>query len=83
MNNSFARRAAALMVATAMVVPAVAMASPAHKKGGSHEAELEARLKKLEQEVTDLRDALKTAHADCHVAHKDALTIINDLKSLK
>jgi len=26
---------------------------------------------------------LKTAHADCHVAHKDALTIINDLKSLK
>ena len=64
MNNSFARRAAALMVATAMVVPAVAMASPAHKKAGSHESELEARLKKLEQEVTDLRDALKTAHAD-------------------
>ena len=26
---------------------------------------------------------LKTAHADCHVAHKDGLTVINDLKSLK
>lgn len=58
MGYSFARRAAALLTASALVIPAAAMARPAHQPTA-----LEVRLKKLEQEVEDLRGALKEARA--------------------
>ncbi len=65
MSHGFARHTAALLVATALVAPGMAMARPHHTKPlpSHHEAELEARLARLEQEVTTLRGALKTANA--------------------
>ena len=68
MTDEFARRTTALLVATALVIPGAALARPASQRYGKpslsrHEAELEARLAKLEQEVTDLRGALKAANA--------------------
>lgn len=63
MKSLIARRAAAFMVATALVAPVAATARPAHKAASSREALLESRLLKLEQQVADLRGALEVAQA--------------------
>ena len=71
MTSTFARRSAALMAVTAMVVPVAALARPAHhaaqglahKATSSREAVLETRLIKLEQQMAEMRGALEIAQA--------------------
>ncbi|GMM59628.1 DcaP family trimeric outer membrane transporter [Novosphingobium pituita] len=70
----YLRNTTALLTAAAMVVPTAGMAHPVHHRihrtrrtrdtRDTHEAELEVRLQKLEDEVSALRGALKAARVE-------------------